>query len=64
MKQEITLQLQANEVGKAPYEFPAFSVNAHWTPEGKIRVLAMVIRTDGGVHIMQDIIDPPAKEQS
>lgn len=63
MTTEITLQLQANQVGKPPFEFPAYSMKAHWTPEGKIQVIGLVIRSDGGVHIMQDTIDPPAKEK-
>lgn len=59
----ITLQLKAPEVGAAPHEFPAHSINTSWTQDGKISVIALVMRADGGVHIMQDIIEPPVKEQ-
>ena len=59
----VTLQLKAPEVGIPPHEFPAHSINASWTSDGKILVIALVMRSDGGVHIMQDIIEPPAKEQ-
>ena len=64
MTQEITLQLKANEVGQPPFEFPAYSMKAHWTKDGKIGVTAVVITPTGRAHIMQDIIDLPAKEQA
>ena len=64
MKQEITLQLKANEVGEPPFEFPAYAMNAYLTKDGKIWVTAVVITPTGRAHIIQDIIEPPTKEQS
>ena len=64
MTQEITLQLKANEVGEPPFEFPTYGMRAHWTDDGKILVIGIVITPTGRAHIMRDIIDPPAKEKS
>ena len=59
----ITLLAQEPEVGTPPYEFPKHSFKAFWTDDGRIGVVAVVYRQDGGVHLMQDIIDPPKEEK-
>jgi hypothetical protein len=64
MKQQITINLEAPAVGTPPFEFPKHSFHASWTEDGRISVVAIVQRIDGGIHIMQDIIEPPIKEQS
>lgn len=55
----ITLLAKEPEVGTPPIEFPKHSFRAFWTDDGRIGVVAVVYRQDGGVHLMQDIIDPP-----
>jgi hypothetical protein len=59
----ITLNLDAPVVGTPPFEFPKHSFKAFWTEDGRIGVIAIVQRTDGGIHMMQDIIDVPPKEK-
>ena len=58
----ITLVLKENEVGMPPFEFPKYSMKAFWTEDGKIGVIAVVSRSDGGSHLMHDIIDPPKEK--
>jgi|GEM_PF-6968053 len=58
----ITLNLKKPTVGFPPFEpfdFPKHSFKAFWTDDGRIGVVGVVERTDGGYHIMQDTIDPP-----
>jgi hypothetical protein len=55
----ITLLAKEPEVGTPPFEFPKHSFRAFWTDDGRIGVVAVVYRQDGGVHLMQDTIDPP-----
>lgn len=59
----ITLNLEKPEVGTPPFEFPKHSFKAFWTDDGRIGVLAVVQRTDGGFHVMQDIINPPLTDE-
>ena len=59
----ITLIAQESEVGTPPLEFPKHSFKAFWTNDRRIGVVAVVYRQDGGVHLMQDIIDPPLIEK-
>jgi hypothetical protein len=40
-------------------EPPQYSLKAHWTDDKRIGVVACVTRPDGGVHLIQTIIDPP-----
>ena len=40
-------------------EPPKYSFKAHWEKDGRIGVVGAVVRPDGGVHLLQDIIDPP-----
>lgn len=56
-KQEITLQLRANQSGKPPYEFPLYGMDTYRTEDGKIGVTVVLIRQDGGVHIITDFIE-------
>jgi hypothetical protein len=44
-------------------EPPQYSLRAHWTDDKRIGVVACVTRPDGGVHLMQTIIDPPQPAQ-
>jgi hypothetical protein len=44
-------------------EPPQYSLKAHWTDDKRIGVVACVTRPDGGVHLMQTIIDPPQPVQ-
>jgi hypothetical protein len=59
----ITLNLEAPVVGTPPFEFPKHLFKAYWTEDGRIGVVAVVERTDGGFHIMQDTIIVPPKEK-
>ena len=40
-------------------EPPKYSFKAYWTEDGRIGVVACIERPDGGVHLMEAIIDPP-----
>ena len=40
-------------------EPPKYSFKAHWEKDGRIGVVGAVVRPDGGVHLLQDFIDPP-----
>ena len=40
-------------------EPPNYSFKAHWESDGRIGVVAAIMRPDGGVHLLQDFIDPP-----
>ena len=46
-----------------PTELPQYSFKAHWTDDKRIGVVACVTRPDGGVHLLQTIIDPPPTQQ-
>jgi hypothetical protein len=43
-------------------EPPKYSFKAHWEKDGRIGVVGAVVRPDGGVHLLQDIIDPPQRK--
>jgi hypothetical protein len=45
-----------------PAEPPKYSFKVHWEEDGRIGVVAAVVRPDGGIHLLQDIIDPPKRE--
>ena len=45
-------------------EPPQYSFKAHWTDDKRIGVVACVTRPDGGVHLLQTIIDPPSEQVS
>jgi len=40
-------------------EPPKHSFKAHWEEDGRIGVVAAVVRPDGGIHLLQDILDLP-----
>jgi hypothetical protein len=42
-------------------EPPKYSFKAHWEKDGRIGVVGAVVRPDGGVHLLQDFIDPPQR---
>ena len=39
----------------------SYSFKAYWTEDKRIGVVACVARQDGGVHLMESIIDPPER---
>lgn len=43
-------------------EPPKYSFKAHWEKDGRIGVVGTVVRPDGGVHVLQDTIDPPEQK--
>lgn len=59
----ITLNLEKPTVGFPPFDFPKHSFKAFWTDDGRIGVVAVVERTDGGYHIIQDTINPPLTDE-
>jgi len=59
----ITLNLEKPTVGNPPFDFPRHSFKAFLTDDGRIGVVAVVERSDGGFHIMQDIINPPLTDE-
>ena len=42
---------------------PKYSFKAHWEKDGRIGVVGAVVRPDGGVHLLQDFIDPPQRTE-
>ena len=40
-----------------------YSFKAYWAEDGRIGVVACIIRPDGGPHIMEEFIDPPQPAQ-
>jgi len=44
-------------------EPPKYSFKAHWEKDGRIGVVAAIVRSDGGVHILEDIIDAPQRTE-
>ena len=44
-------------------DLPQYSFKAHWTDDKRIGVVACVTRPDGGVHLLQTIIDPPPTQK-
>jgi len=44
-------------------EPPKYSFKAHWEKDGRIGVVGAVVRPDGGVHLLQDFIDPPPRTE-
>jgi len=43
-------------------EPPKYSFKVHWEKDRRIGVVAAVVRPDGGIHLLQQIIDPPQRE--
>ena len=44
-------------------EPPKYSFKAYWEKDGRIGVVAAIVRSDGGVHILEDIIDMPQRTE-
>ena len=49
---------------RAEQEPPKYSFKAYWTEDGRIGVVACIERPDGGVHLMEAIIDPPQEKNN
>jgi hypothetical protein len=45
-----------------PAEPPKYSFKVHWEKDRRIGVVAAVVRPDGGIHLLQETIDPPQRE--
>ena len=52
------VQRLGQEIEQEP---PKYSFKAHWEKDGRIGVVGAVVRPDGGVHLLQDFIDPPQR---
>ena len=44
---------------KLPETTPKYAIKTHWESDGRIGVVVAIVRPDGGVHLLQDFIDPP-----
>ena len=53
------VQRLGQEIEQEP---PKYSFKAHWEKDGRIGVVGAVVRPDGGVHLLQDFIDPPQRK--
>jgi hypothetical protein len=42
-------------------ETPKHAFKAHWEKDGRIGVVAAIVRPDGGVHLLQQFIDSPQR---
>ena len=42
-----------------PHKPPEYAIKTHWEKDGRIGVIVCIVRPDGGVHVLQDFIDPP-----
>ena len=45
-------------------EPPKYSFKTHWEKDGRIGVVAVVERSDGGFHVLEDIIDAPKEKNA
>jgi hypothetical protein len=45
-----------------PYAPPEYAIKTHWEKDGRIGVIVCIVRPDGGVHVLQDFIDPPQRK--
>jgi hypothetical protein len=54
------VQRLGQEIEQEP---PKYSFKAHWEKDGRIGVVGAVVRPDGGVHLLQDFIDPPQRTE-
>ena len=41
---------------------PKYAIRAHWEEDGRIGVVVAIVRPDGGIHLLQNIIDPPKRK--
>jgi hypothetical protein len=44
-------------------EPPKYSFKAYWETDGRIGVVACIVRPDGGVHLMNEILDLPSSAE-
>jgi hypothetical protein len=40
---------------------PKYAIRVHWEKDRRIGVVAAVVRPDGGIHLLQETIDPPQR---
>ena len=58
-----THKVMAEFEAQAEQEPPKYSFKAYWEANGRIGVVACIVRPDGGVHLMSEILDlPPSTE--
>lgn len=58
----IVIKNLESKLAQPEQEPPKYSFKAHWEKDGRIGVVGAVVRPDGGVHLLQDFIDPPQQE--
>jgi hypothetical protein len=46
-----------------PYAPPKYAIKTHWEKDGRIGVVVAIVRPDGGVHLLQDFVDPPKTQE-
>jgi hypothetical protein len=39
-------------------ETPKYAIKTHWESDGRIGVVVAIVRPDGGIHLLQDFLDP------
>ena len=47
---------------KLPETPPKYAIKTHWESDGRIGVVVAIVRPDGGIHLLQDFIDPPQEK--
>lgn len=40
-----------------------YAIKTHWERDGRIGVVVAIVRPDGGVHLLQDFVDPPQPQE-
>jgi hypothetical protein len=58
---QIVIKNLKAQLAQPEQEPPKYSFKAHWEKDGRIGVVGAIVRPDGGVHLLQDIIDPPQR---
>ena len=46
-----------------PPNNPKYAIKTHWAKDGRIGVVVAIVRPDGGVHLLQDFVDPPQPQE-
>ncbi len=46
-----------------PPSNPKYAIKTHWEKDGRIGVVVAIARPDGGIHLLQDFIDPPQPQE-
>jgi len=44
-------------------ENPKYAIKTYWEKDGRIGVVVAIVKPDGGVHLLQDFIDPPRRTE-